>query len=145
MQNQNFTRPSWDDVWSSFAQTISKRSIDPRFKVGAVIVTEDNTQVLSVGYNGDQAGGSNEVESLEPGQSGCIHAEINALIKLDYNNPKKKKMYVTLSPCKMCAKAIINANINEVVYLEKYRDESGLFLLSNSGIVVRPISPMQDT
>ena len=138
-------RPSWDDVWSSFATTISKRSIDPCFKVGAVVVTEDNTQVLSVGYNGDQAGGSNEVESLEPGQSGCIHAEINALIKLDYNNPKKKKMYVTLSPCKMCAKAIVNANINEVVYLEKYRDESGLLLLVNAGIQVRPLFAKQDT
>jgi dCMP deaminase len=130
-------RPSWDDVWGSFATIISRRSIDPRFKVGAVIVTEDNTQVLSIGYNGDQAGGSNEVESLEPGQSGCIHAEINALIKLDFNNPKKKKMYVTLSPCKMCAKAIVNANINEVIYLEKYRDNSGLILLIDSGIVVR--------
>lgn len=138
-------RPSWDDVWSSFAMTISKRSIDPRFKVGAVIVTEDNTQVLSIGYNGDQAGGSNEVESLEPGQSGCIHAEINALIKLDYNNPKKKKMYVTLSPCKMCAKAIVNASINEVIYLEKYRDEAGLLLLIDSGISVRKFSPHVDT
>ena len=138
-------RPNWDEVWSSFAITISKRSIDPRFKVGAVIVTEDNTQVLSIGYNGDQAGGSNEVESLEPGQSGCIHAEINALIKLDYNNPKKKKMYVTLSPCKMCAKAIINAGINEVIYLEKYRDESGLLLLIDSNISVRPLFAMLDT
>ena len=138
-------RPSWDEVWSSFAITISKRSIDPRFKVGAVIVTADNTQVLSIGYNGDQAGGSNEVESLEPGQSGCIHAEINALIKLDYNNPKKKKMYVTLSPCKMCAKAIINAGINEVIYLEKYRDESGLLLLIDSNISVRPLFAMLDT
>jgi dCMP deaminase len=130
-------RPSWDEVWSSFATIISRRSIDPRFKVGAVVATEDNTQVLSVGYNGDHAGGSNEVESLEPGLSGCIHAEINALIKLDYNNPKKKKMYVTLSPCKMCAKAIVNANISEVIFLEKYRDESGLQLLQNSGIGVR--------
>lgn len=133
-------RPSWDEVWSSFAKTISMRSIDPRFKVGAVIVTDDNTQVLSVGYNGDQAGGPNEVESLEPGLSGCLHAEINSLIKLDYNNPKKKKMYVTLSPCRMCAKAIINANISEVIFMEKYRDESGLDLLQQSGITVRRFS-----
>lgn len=138
-------RPSWDEVWSSFAATISRRSIDPRFKVGAVIVTEDNTQVLSIGYNGDQAGGSNEVESLEPGQSGCIHAEINALIKLDYNNPKKKKMYVTLSPCKMCAKAIVNASLNEVIYLEKYRDDSGILLLEDANIKVRPFSPTENT
>lgn len=139
------TRPSWDEVWSSFAMTISKRSIDPRSKVGAVIVTADNTQVLSVGYNGDQAGGPNEVESLEPGQSGCLHAEINSIIKLDYNNPKKKKMYVTMSPCKMCAKAIINAGINEVIYTEKYRDESGILLLLNSDVPVRKFSMQQDT
>lgn len=130
-------RPSWDEVWASFAVTISKRSIDPRNKVGAVVVAEDNTQVLSIGYNGDQAGGSNEVESLEPGQSGCIHAEINALIKLDFNNPKKKKMYVTLSPCKMCAKAIINASINEIIYIDSYRDNSGLLLLERAGILAR--------
>ena len=130
-------RPSWDEIWSSFALTIAKRSIDPRFKVGAVIVTDDNTQVLSVGYNGNQAGGTNEVESTEPGQSGCIHAEINALIKMDYNNPKKKKMYLTLSPCRMCAKAIVNAHIDEVVYIEEYRDPSGLEILKNSKILIR--------
>jgi dCMP deaminase len=139
------TRPSWDEVWSSFAMTISKRSIDPRSKVGAVIVTADNTQVLSVGYNGDQAGGPNEIESIEPGQSGCLHAEFNAIIKLDYNNPKKKKMYVTMSPCKMCAKAIINAGVNEVVYSEKYRDESGIQLLLNSNVPVRYFPARQDT
>lgn len=138
-------RPTWDEVWSSFALTISKRSLDPRFKVGAVVVTDDNTQVLSVGYNGDHAGGSNEVESLEPGQSGFLHAEINALIKLDYNNPKKKIMYVTLSPCKMCAKAIVNANICEVVYLESYRDASGLTLLKDAGVKVRSLSFCRDT
>jgi len=121
----------------NFAKSIAERSIDPRFQVGAVVVSEDNMQVLSVGYNGDQAGGPNEVESLDPGQSGCIHAEINALIKLDYNNPKNKKMYVTLSPCRLCAKSIINASIAEVIYGEKYRDTSGLELLAASGIKVR--------
>lgn len=130
-------RPSWDSIWLRFAKSISERSIDPRHQVGAVIVTADNTRVLSVGYNGDEAGGKNEVESLEPGSSGCIHAEINALIKLDYNCPKKKKMYVTLSPCKMCAKAIINAGIAEVIYDEQYRNTAGIELLQNAGILVR--------
>ena len=131
------SRPTWDKIWMNFAKSISERSIDPRFKVGAVIVSEDNTQVLSMGYNGDHAGGPNEVDSLEPGQSGCIHAEINALIKLDYNNPKSKKMYVTLSPCKMCAKAIVNAGIDTVVYGEDYRDVSGVDLLKDSDRIVR--------
>ena len=130
-------RTSWDKVWSDVAQSISERSYDPRFKVGAIVVTSDNTQVLSVGYNGNYAGGPNEVESENPGQSGFIHAEINCLLKMDYNNPKKKIMYLTLSPCRMCAKAIVNAGIDEVVYSEKYRDESGLNILKGSGVKCR--------
>ena len=35
---------------------------------------------------------------------------------MDYNNPCTKKMYLTLSPCEVCAKAIVNAGIEEVIY-----------------------------
>ena len=130
-------RPSWDKVWMEFARSISHRSYDPRHQVGAVIVTEDNTQVLAVGYNGNFAGGPNKVESTIPGESGMIHAEINALLKMDFNNPKGKKMYVTLSPCRMCAKAIVNAGIDEVVYGEEYRDPAGIDLLKSVNIKAR--------
>ena len=130
-------RPSWDKIWMEFSHSIAKRSYDPRFQVGAVVVSEDNCQVLAVGYNGNYAGGPNTVESTEPGKSGMLHAEINALLKLDYNNPKRKKMYLTLSPCRMCAKAIINSGIKEVVYKEAYRDTSGVDLLKECGIDVR--------
>ena len=130
-------RPEWGEIWMSFARNISRRSYDPRYQVGAIVVTDDNTQVLSVGYNGNHQGGPNEVESVEPGASGMIHAEINALLKMDYNNPKKKIMYVTLSPCRMCAKAMINAGIDEVIYDEEYRDRSGIDLLLSSGVSVK--------
>tara|TARA_B100001057_G_C22867291_1_gene957101 strand:+ start:2211 stop:2657 length:447 start_codon:yes stop_codon:yes gene_type:complete len=130
-------RPSWDNVWANVSKEISKRSYDPRYQVGAIVVTSDNTQVLSVGYNGNYAGGPNKVESEIPGHSGFIHAEINCLLKMDYNNPKKKIMYLTLSPCRMCAKAIVNAGISEVVYLEKYRDLSSIKILEEAGIVCR--------
>ena len=139
--NDVHIRPSWDDVWMETAKVLSRRSLDPRFQVGAVIVTGDNTQVLAVGYNGDHRGGSNQVESLEPGCSGFIHAEINALIKCDYNNPKRKVMYLTLSPCKQCAKSIVNGGIDEVVYNEEYRDLSGVALLIDAGVKVRKITP----
>lgn len=130
-------RPSWDSVWANMSKEISKRSYDPRYQVGAIVVTSDNTQVLSIGYNGNYSGGPNEVESEIPGHSGFIHAEINCLLKMDYNNPKSKIMYLTLSPCKMCAKAIVNAGIQEVVFLEDYRDQSGLDILKESGVVCR--------
>ena len=127
-------RPSWDTIWIEFADTISKRSSDPSFKVGCCIVTQDNTQVLAIGYNGDHKGGTNERESMDPGCSGFIHAEINALIKLDYNNPKRKTLYITLSPCRQCAKAIINGGIDRVVFRDLYRDTSGIDLLSDHKI-----------
>ncbi len=129
-------RPDWDEIWMSFAHSISRRSYDPRHQVGAVVVTDDNTQVLAVGYNGNYSGGPNEAESTVPGESGMIHAEINALLKMDYNNPKKKILYVTLSPCRQCAKAMINAGVRHVVYDEEYRDPSGVDLLREAGVEV---------
>lgn len=131
-------RPSWDKIWMDFAHSISERSCDSKYKVGSVIVNIENTQVLSIGYNGDQKGGSNKRESTETGQSGFIHAEINSLIKMDYNNPCKKKMYLTLSPCDVCAKAIVNAGIDEVIYDEYYvHGKNGIIILNQAGILVR--------
>ena len=130
------SRPSWNEIWLEFAHSIARRSYDPRFQVGSVVVTEDNSQVLAIGYNGDHRGGPNQVDSREPGKSGFIHAEINALIKMDYNNPKAKKMYLTLSPCIQCARAIINGGIQKVFFDESYRDLSGIELLKQNGIEV---------
>jgi len=126
------------------ATTISDRSYDPRYKVGAMIVTSDNTQVLAVGYNGNYAGGPNSIESDIPGESGMIHAEINALLKMDYNNPKDKIVYVTLSPCRGCAKALINSGIKKVVYKDLYRDTSGVDLLESAGILVEKFEKSDD-
>jgi dCMP deaminase len=134
-----FVRPSWDEIWMETAHLLAKRSYDPRYQVGTIIVTKDNTQVLAVGYNGNWSGGPNEVESAVPGESGMIHAEVNALLKCDYNNPKKKIAYVTLSPCRMCAKALVNAGISEVVYDKEYRNTSGLDILKKAGLKVRQI------
>lgn len=130
------TRPTWDEVWMNIAKEVSRRSPDDKFKVGTIVVTADNTQVLSLGYNGDHAGGPNIRESDEPGSSGFIHSEMNALIKLDFNNPKSKVMYVTLAPCRMCAKAIVNAGIKKVVFGENYRDMTGIEVLRDAGIEV---------
>jgi len=130
------TRPSWNSIWMDMARTIAKRSHHPTFQVGAIVVSEDNTQVLSIGYNGSYRGGPNEPLSEKPGCSGLIHAEINALLKLDYNNPKKKKMYVTLSPCPDCARAIVNSNIDTVIYAEQYRNVEGIEILKAAGLNV---------
>jgi len=132
-------RPTWPETWMQTAWTMAYRSYDPRLQVGAIVVSDDNTTMLAVGYNGNYKGGPHEHESPEPGKSGFIHAEINALVKCDYNFPKKKHMYVTHSPCRDCAKLIINADIVHVVYQVQYRDPSGLDLLRSAGIEVLSI------
>jgi dCMP deaminase len=118
------------------AGEIAKRSYDPRLRVGAIIVSDDNTQVLALGYNGNYRGGPHEHESPEPGKSGFIHAETNALVKCDFNFPKPKHMYVTHMPCRDCAKLIINAGIARVVYGVPYRNTSGVDLLRTAGVEV---------
>jgi len=134
-------RPDWNSIWSEFVTNISKRSPDQKFQVGAVIVTEDNTQVLALGYNGDHKGGPNQRDSLETGRSGFIHAEVNALIKCDFNNPKKKKMYLTHSPCPVCAKCIVNAGIDKVLYIKDYEpDMTGIEILKGCGVEVKKLS-----
>lgn len=132
----HYERPPWPETWMIVARTIAERSYDPRLKVGAIVVSADNTQVLSVGYNGNYCGGPNEPESLEPGLSGFIHAEQNALVKLDFNFWKKKHMYVTDAPCRLCAKLCINAQLTRVVYDRPYRDMSGCDLLRAAGVEV---------
>ena len=129
-------RPTWPETWMMVARTMSERSYDPRLKVGAIIVSADNTQMLSVGYNGNYKGGPHAHESTEPGKSGFIHAEVNALVKCDFNFAKKKHMYVTHMPCKDCSKLIINAEIARVVYGLPYRITEGVDLLKSVGIEV---------
>lgn len=45
-------------------------------------------------------------------------------------------IYITLSPCKLCAKLIVQSGIKRVVYLEPYRDLSGVEFLEDCGIEV---------
>ena len=136
----NRCRPTWHETWMNIARTVAERSYDPRLRVGAIIVSEDNTRLLSLGYNGNHRGGPNIVDSHEPGQSGMIHAEVNCIIKCDYNFNRKKIMYLTHSPCVQCAKIIVNANISEVIYDVEYRDPSGIKLLESAGVSIKRYS-----
>jgi dCMP deaminase len=117
------------------ALIFSERSTCSRLKVGTVIASADLTTIDSVGYNGNAKGLPNKCDSSKPGNCGDLHSEINAIIKGNYNL-KDKIMFVTDSPCVMCAKAIINAGIAKVYYLRKYRNTWGIKLLEISGIEV---------
>jgi len=108
-------------------------SKDPRLQVGCVIVTQEG--ILYPGYNGDEAGGSNQPDSFEPGGSGFIHAEENAIIKFNPTIHKDSTMYLSHSPCKLCARRIVNTHaIKSVYFAENYRDLAGVELLNKRGV-----------
>jgi dCMP deaminase len=124
-----------EEVYMRMAEELAKRSTCARLQVGSVIATPDLTQVLGIGYNGNARGLPNRCDSTEAGACGCLHSEQNALIKAGAQLPGKV-MFVSASPCVMCAKMIINANVGRVYYRQAYRDPAGLEVLRQGGVEV---------
>lgn len=123
----------WHKFYINMAVQFADMSKDPRLKVGAVIVTPEG--ILYPGYNGWEKGGTNEPDSLEPGQSGAVHAEANAITKFNPTIHKGSTMYLSHNPCPVCARMIVNTQaISEVYYFEKYRDSRGIDILRERGI-----------
>lgn len=131
-------RPSLKTCMMEIAKVMAQRSTCTRLHVGAVVTDESTSNIIAIGYNGNYKGGPNVPDSNKPGETGYIHAEVNALIKADFQI-KHKKMFVTHSPCIMCAKLIVNAQIEEVYIGEMYRDFEPLKLLLSCGVKVYKI------
>ena len=98
-QDRSFMEMALDEAQLSFNNN--------EVPVGAIIV-KDNEVIGS---------GRNRVIHTNNATS---HAEINAIIDASKNTNNYRlnnaKMYVTLEPCHMCAKAIIDARIDEVIF-----------------------------
>lgn len=119
------------------AEEIANDSYCLRKKVGCVIV-RDNV-ILADGRNGTIPGYPNVCEDNEGNTKwNVLHAEFNAILKIakSTNTTVGSIIYITLAPCKECAKMIIGAEIKKVVYKELYRDSTGLEELKKVGIEV---------
>lgn len=124
-------RPAWEEFWFNITEEIKKRSVCLHYKVGALLVRDN--QLLSMGYNGppkkiehcDKVGCAKKVNGkIQKHQGLCrgSHAEINAITSAASLgvNIHRSDLYVTYRPCAMCTKAIINSGINRVLYLKDY-------------------------
>ena len=132
-----------EEVYMRMAEELAKRSTCARSQVGSVITTGDLTQVLGIGYNGNARGLPNACDGDEPGRCGCIHSEANCLIKAGAQ-VEGKVMFVTLSPCVMCAKMIVNSNVRIVYYRSAYRDPAGVEVLRQGGVDARRYDRWRD-
>ena len=140
------SRPPWDEYFMKIVDLVKTRSTCLRRQVGALIVKDK--RILASGYNGAPAGVSHcdEVGCLRQQlniPSGerhelcrAIHAEQNAIVQAAYSGTSVRgaTMYVSLQPCSLCAKLMINAGITKLVYRGLYPDELSLSMLNEAGI-----------
>ncbi|QZE13814.1 dCMP deaminase family protein [Halosquirtibacter laminarini] len=115
----------------------AENSYCKRRKVGALLVK--NKMIISDGYNGTPSGFENICEDDQnKSKPFVLHAEANAISKIarTSNSSEGATMYVTSSPCIECAKLIIQAGIDRVVFFESYRVNDGVELLEKAKISV---------
>jgi len=140
------TRPDIDEYFLKIASVVAERSTCRRHHIGAVAVRDKH--ILATGYNGAAAGLK---DCLELGclrdemniPSGTrheicrgIHAEQNAIIQASLHGVSLEgaTLYVTHTPCILCAKMLVNARIKRFVTFGKYADNSFIELFSEAGI-----------
>lgn len=126
----------YDQMFMDYAIRTSQESKCPRKKVGCIVVTQSG--MIAPGLNGMASGGPNEWEYSEIGNEEVVHAEMQALGKMLEQGVSAKNscVYLTLSPCIHCAKLLVRAKVNRVVYLEEYRKADGLEYLQKYKINV---------
>jgi dCMP deaminase len=127
---------SWDEYFMGVALLSAKRSKDPGTQVGACIVNDKN-KIVGAGYNGLPAGchddefpWDKEGSFMETKYPYICHAELNAILNNIGMDLHGCKIYTALFPCNECAKAIIQAGINEVIYLSDKYQGSDVFKAS---------------
>ena len=121
------------EVYMRMAEELAKRSTCSRLQVGTVVTDSRLENVVAVGYNGNAKGLPNRCDSTVPGNCGCIHSEMNALVKAP-GSLRDKVVFLTDSPCVMCAKLMINSGVTHVFYRKLYRDPAGVELLAAAGV-----------
>jgi deoxycytidylate deaminase len=124
------------EVFKRFTIDLATLSKCEERSVAAIITDKEMTQVYSIGINGGPKHLQDCLCKID-GKYGCIHAEVNALIKCKSDDPDKV-MFVTLAPCKQCAAAIINApgGFSSVYYFEDWKEDAGIKLLRAANIQV---------
>ena len=127
----------YDKAYLRMAKTWSQLSHCDRKQVGAIIVKDG--MIISDGFNGTPSGFDNCCED-ENGETRwyVLHAEANAILKVakSTHNCQGATLYMTLSPCKDCSKLVVQSGINRIVFIDGYKDQSGVDFLVEAGVEI---------
>lgn len=135
----------YDKAYLRMATEWAKLSYCKRRQVGALIVKD--RMIISDGYNGTPTG----MENICEDDAGItkwyvLHAEANAILKVasSTHSCRDATLYLTMSPCKECSKLIHQSGIKRLVFMNKYKDDSGLQFLEKAGVVVDQITEIKE-
>lgn len=140
--NSSENRIHWDEYFMSIALLASQRSPCSRLNVGSVIVKDK--RVISMGYNGYISGAPHISHVQDNHEQAVIHSEINAIsdcakrgVSLNVN---ESIIYVTHYPCINCFRSIAACGIQEIIYLDDYKNNDLVAELAReSGIIIRQL------
>ena len=130
----------YDETMLATAKLFGELSYCVKAKVGAVIARDG--RILATGYNGTVSGHANcceiEIDGVLKTSLFTVHAEQNVISYCAKNGipTDGATMYITLSPCQLCAKLIVQAGIKRVVFLDLYKDTRGLKFLKDCNIEI---------
>ncbi len=139
-------RPDWDEYFLKIASLVAERATCQRHHMGAVAVRDKH--ILATGYNGAPSGLQdclklgcirNEL-GIPSGKRAevcrAVHAEQNVIIQAALHgiSIKDSTIYCTHSPCVLCAKMLVNAQIKRFVSFGRYSDDEFLTLFREAGI-----------
>jgi len=141
-------RPDLDEYFLKIASVIGERATCRRHHMGALAVKEKH--ILATGYNGAPAGLPDCLElgclrdklDIPSGERHeicrAIHAEQNVIIQASLHGVSLEgsTLYCTHTPCRLCAKMLVNAKIKRFVSFRKYQDDSFSDLFQAAGIKV---------
>jgi len=127
------------------AREWAKLSHCKRRQVGSLIVRD--RMIISDGYNGTPSGFENFCEDDEGYTKWYVlHAEANAILKVASSTQTcaGATLYITMSPCKDCSKLIHQSGIKRVVFIDAYKDHSGVQFLIKAGVTVDQITAIDE-
>ena len=143
MTPQKIKQHKYDSAYMRMALEWAKLSHCHRRQVGALIVKD--RMIISDGYNGTPSGFENPCEDDDGATKWYVlHAEANAILKTAASTQSCQgaTLYITMSPCKDCSKLIYQSGIKRVVYLEAYKDNSGLQFLERAGLKIEQLTDL---
>lgn len=119
--------PSWDEQFMHDVYWWSRRSKDPRTKIGAVLVKPGSRIPFSFSYNSPARGVDDNVpERWERPEKyeWVVHAENNAVLNCSREGHCSQGaiMYTQGVPCTGCADACIQGGIIEVVVHKQWQE-----------------------